>query len=751
MFPVQLKAGIRFKLFDEVYTILKQLPNLKFEAEEEQFKTVKIFTYTELIKHLCNGDLKFECIGKNLETANKSSFKTSFFIENLQDSKHKDCALFRYEVIRPILKLSSDKRRTAIISRVNEVNSWSTNPLVAKENLNECTFYQTISRASVYRWIKQYEESSGDVRSLFPSYHCSGGKNKARSDSQILEFINECINDAYNKGQRISEKELWYLIIYKISEFNKFSAKKLNIPSYQTISRYVIKIPLYDLIAKRHGKRAADNRFKEIDGGLKVSYILERVEIDHTPIDVILVDENGDILGRPYLILAIDKYSREVLGFSIGMGNNVGWPEVMQCIKHIMSDKSYVKEIYPFIEHEWNAFGIPETVVVDNGLEFKNNAMKDASYQLGFVLQFCPPKVPQWKGSIERFLGTFNRGFAHNLPATTRSNPTELGDDENPSKLACLTFSVFIALVHKWIIDVYSQDFNKGAGGIPAVIWEKSMVNHPVPLPNNISETAILLGKTAFRKITRLGIELNTLTYNNNLLNKLLMQFTDENNGKNEDFLVKYNPQDISEIRVYDKLIEKKWLKVNCTNYKYAKNLSEWEHKEIKAYSKRQFGTVDIESLARAKFCIRQMIENGIGYTKGVIARANKITSENEIQKKLLEKAKDNTNSSLTTNSNFVTNDKPDSHGLSDISSRTISVPDVTIPESIMNNKTTVDDVKVIEINSGVTKKKAHSKKKGDDSKNEQVKSEISNNESKKDFSDISDMLGVGLDELFKQ
>ena len=686
MFPVQLKPGVRFMLLDKVFTILKRLPDSNIEAEEENFKTTKIFKQNELIKYLSNEQLKFECVGKNLENSCHSTIKTSFFIEDIKDSKHKECAIFRYEVLIPLLKLPYNERNKAIDIRVEEVNSWSNNPRKAKESLNGCSYYKTISCISVYRWLKNFTESNYDIRSLFPSYHSCGGKNKERIAPQITDMIKETISEYYNKKQQISIRELWFYLCDEISEFNRFSSRQLKTPPYSSLARYISKIPEYELVAKRIGNRTAENKFNAIGNGVNVSYPLERVEIDHTPVDVILVDENGSSLGRPYLILAIDKFSRQVLGFNIGISNGVGWPEVMLCLKHIMKDKSYVKEIYPFIENEWTAFGMPKTIVIDNGLEFKNNAMKDACYQAGFILQFCPPKVPQWKGSIERFFGTANSGLFHNMPGTTRSNPKKLGDDENPKKSACLTFSVFIALVHKWIVDVYSQDLNKGAGGIPALIWQKAIEEHPVAWPNNITEAAILLGRTAYRKISRRGIELNTLHYNGPELNKIVMQFTKENNGEAEDFLVKYDPQDLGEVYVYDHLINKKWIKVLCTNYQYAHNLSEWEHIEMKTYARKEFGTIDVESLAKSKAFIRKMIENGSSYTEKERARAKKTTSEREIEKKLAAKKSFNTEG-LSSNPKLTGIVDRGIDNASDIGI-TIKTPNIIIPKELIINVT---------------------------------------------------------------
>jgi hypothetical protein len=47
--------------------------------------------------------------------------------------------------------------------------------------------------------------------------------------------------------------------------------------------------------------------------------ILERVEIDHTPLDLFVVDDDtGMPLGRPYVTLCIDDFSRCILGMHIG-------------------------------------------------------------------------------------------------------------------------------------------------------------------------------------------------------------------------------------------------------------------------------------------------------------------------------------------------------------------------------------------------------------------------------------------------
>jgi putative transposase len=687
MHGVKLIVGIRFKLQNNIYKIAERLPNSTLEVIDEAFGDTKIFTNNEIIDYLSNGLLHFEVTGKNTIKSD-ANINISYTFDDIDNLAYRDEAIFRYEVIKPLI--NGYKTMAMVDARVAEVNDWKNNPNI----LNKSTFKKiyNVSRASLYRWIKSYNESNGDFRSLVPSYQTCGGKNKVRISPIVMDFINESIKTAYLQQTRITIKDLRSIVMDKIFDYNQYSNNKLTCPPLSTFARYINKIPEYELVAGRIGKRIAERLFNPVGDGVKVTYPMERVEIDHTPVDVLIVDEMGEVIGRPYFVMAIDKLTRYPLGFGIGMSNGVGWTEVMECIRHILTHKSFVKEAYPFILNDWNAFGLPKTIVIDNGLEFKNTAMIDACYQIGFELQFCPPKVPQWKGSIERFFGSANTGLFHTLPGTTRSNPQKLGD-ENPVELAKLNFSTFLALIYKWIIDVYSQDLNKGAGGIPHKLWQIATEEFPVCLPNSTSEIAVLMGKVEFRQISRRGIEFMNLHYNSDELYKFFLKFNKENNGSNQSFKIKYNPLNIEEIYVYDNIIDKRWIKALCTNQIYSKNLTEWEHKEIQKYARNTYGKINELELIKSKSQIRQMIENGLNYTKAQIARAKKINSQQEIESKRKLNSCENKNVYIKQNTS--------SSGLLNIDNLGQKLPEETntiIPE-VFESISNINSDKIVSIN----------------------------------------------------
>lgn len=687
MHGVKLIIGTRFKLQSNIYKVIKKLPHSTIEVIDEDFGDTKIFTNNEIYSYLSSGLLHFEVSGKNtIKSTDK--INTSYTFDDIDDLAHRDEAIFRYEVIKPLI--NGYKTMAMVDARVAEVKDWKKNPKI----LNKSTFKKiyNVSRPSLYRWIKSYNESNGDFRSLVPSYQTCGGKDMARISPIVMDFINESIKSAYLQQTRITIKDLRSIVMEKIFDHNQYSNDKLICPPLSSFARYVNKIPEYELVAGRIGKRIAERLFNPVGDGVKVTYPMERVEIDHTPVDVIIVDEMGEVIGRPYFVMAIDKLTRYPLGFSIGMSNGVGWTEVMECIRHILTHKSFVKEAYPFILNDWNAFGLPKTIVIDNGLEFKNKAMIDACYQIGFELQFCPPKVPQWKGSIERFFGSANSGLFHTLPGTTRSNPQKLGD-ENPVELAKLNFSTFLALIYKWIIDVYSQDLNKGAGGIPHKLWQIATEEFPVCLPNSASEIAVLMGKVEYRQITRRGIEFQNLHYNSDELYKFFLKFNKENNGSQQSFKIKYNPLNIGEIYVYDNIIDKKWIKALCTNQVYSNNLTEWEHKEIQKCARNTYGKINEFELIKSKAQIRQMIENGINYTKAQIARVKKINSQQEIESK--KKLNSYHNKSVYINQ---TTDSGSKVNLADIGQKLPEEIKIIIPE-VFNSISNTSYNKVVCIN----------------------------------------------------
>ena len=267
---------------------------------------------------------------------------------------------------------------------------------------------------------------------------------------------------------------------------------------------------------------------------------LERVEIDHTLIDLIVIDDNDDLpLGRLTLTYCLDMATRYPLGYYLGF-EPPSYLTVMECLHHAIRPKQSTKEAYG-TENEWLAYGIPSTLVIDNGKEFVGQDLQDACLLLGIVLQQTPVRTPQFKAGIERLFGSLNTMLFHTLPGTTFSNPQQRGD-YNSLKQACIYLSEVDRIMNLFIVDIYAQRFHRGIEAIPAQRWETAVQSGFSPrVPPSAKELSILLGRVSHRAIQHYGIMFHSLRYNCSDLTLLRTQTKGQ-------VKIKYHPADLSRV-----------------------------------------------------------------------------------------------------------------------------------------------------------------------------------------------------------
>ncbi|XP_014783245.1 uncharacterized protein K02A2.6-like [Octopus bimaculoides] len=102
------------------------------------------------------------------------------------------------------------------------------------------------------------------------------------------------------------------------------------------------------------------------------------------------VDFAGPLNGS-YYIIVVDSYSK--------------WPEVCKCSRPTTS------VTIDFLEELFARYGVPDTIVSDNGTQFTAKEFKRfcKSVQMKHVL--TPPYHPRSNGLAERFVDTFKRAL----------------------------------------------------------------------------------------------------------------------------------------------------------------------------------------------------------------------------------------------------------------------------------------------------------------------------------------------------
>ena len=275
----------------------------------------------------------------------------------------------------------------------------------------------------------------------------------------------------------------------------------------------------------------------------------------------------------------------------------------MQTLLHSIRPKTYVKERYPEIVHSWDAYGIPELVVVDNAKQYYSASFDEACLQLGIITQYAPVRHPYYKPSIERMFGTLNTRLLHQVHGTTFSNVAQKWDYD-PKKNAVISIQSLDRIVHNFIIDVYHQDHHRGIDDVPARRWEIGTRDFPPALPFNAEELHVLLGHIEHRTISSSGVEMWGLYYNDPALSPIRSQ-----TKKGEKVKIKYDPSNIGAIHVYDRIFNR-YITVPTVARDYAEGLSLWQHKVIKREARLAVQDyVDLDELCLAKARIQKIVD----------------------------------------------------------------------------------------------------------------------------------------------
>ncbi|EKQ3858000.1 helix-turn-helix domain-containing protein, partial [Escherichia coli] len=157
-----------------------------------------------------------------------------------------------------------------------------------------------LSRRQVYVLIRRARQGSGLVTDLVPG-QSGGGKGKGRLPEPVERVIHELLQKRFLTKQKRS------LAAFHREVTQVCKAQKLRVPARNTVALRIASLDPRKVIRRREGQDAA--RDLQGVGGEPpaVTAPLEQVQIDHTVIDLIVVDDRDrQPIGRPYLTLAID-------------------------------------------------------------------------------------------------------------------------------------------------------------------------------------------------------------------------------------------------------------------------------------------------------------------------------------------------------------------------------------------------------------------------------------------------------------
>lgn len=458
---------------------------------------------------------------------------------------------------------------------------------------------------TVYRWHKKYL-TYRDTRSFIPRTDLRGSRGR-KQNPIVYEILADVIQQLFESSPQTKKVDVYDELVWRVSQENKklFEHEQLAMPSKRTVERLMSSIEVYDLMTLKKGKQAADKFFRLVKHKTITTRILERVEVDHTPLDLFLIDERTQLpLGRPTLTFIIDHFSRMILGYYISY-QNPSTAAVMGAFTHAILPKETPPLAIPNlrVEHQWVCHGVPDLMVLDNGLEFHSNALESVAFDLGIRMEFCPKHEPRYKGTIERFLKTLNFSFASKIPGASYSK-WNFREEYDPLKHALLTLGEFTHVLEKWILDIYAQQKHKGINTTPWEKWHEGLQSREVKLPMSLEDLKKRIGKVESRKLRRDGILLKGIRYQSDTLGRVLRK-----HGESVGVRVLYDPQDLGEIQVWPPN-EDLPITVEALDQGYARGITEQQNERIQLELREQGNrSVNTEMLNQAKHDVTQQIQ----------------------------------------------------------------------------------------------------------------------------------------------
>lgn len=462
------------------------------------------------------------------------------------------------------------------------------------------------STRTVNRWYKAYRESHGDIKSLVNRHHDKGSKEpKIKGDEAFYWQAVERLLQA----ERPSVARAYEYYKDSITLANEtIVSGSIPIVSYKTFHKRVKKIPPYTVAFEQLGKYLADKLFRYYSSHKPPTRILERVEIDHTPLDLVLLDDELFVpLGRPYLTMLIDVFSGCIIGFHLGF-LAPSYVSVSKAIIHAVKPKDYIHDLDIVFENEWLCQGKIECLVVDNGAEFWSESLDNACIEANIRIQYNSVRKPWLKPFIERSFGVINECFLDVIPGKTFSNILEK-DEYDVSQHAVMRFSTFVEEFHRWIVDVHNASMDSKGMRVPNYYWKKGCDALP-PLAMTKDELdyfSLIMGVLEKRALIEKGIQFKELFYNSQALSDYRKEYPQTTESRIKT--IKIDPDDLSHIFVYLEELNG-YLKLPCNDpVGYTHKLSLHQHIVIlRAHKKFMSDQVNPESLARARMALHDRI-----------------------------------------------------------------------------------------------------------------------------------------------
>lgn len=479
----------------------------------------------------------FQCSGKDLSvcTDNELLKATGFISVDIDtlDADQRKVMHERYTMIAPILPfLSDDKVRSKLICSIAEEHK--------------------VSKQTVRNYLCLYL-SYMDITVLAP---------KKRKDEKELTQDERNIRWALNKFFYTTKKQSLmtaYTMMLKEKYCDAMGMLAEEYPSFYQFRYFYRKTrKMQNFYISRDGLKnyQRNNRPLTGEGVQEFAPAVGIGMLDATVCDIYLINEEGNLVGRPILTACIDAYSSLCCGYSLSWEGGVY--SLRGLMLNIITDKvAWCRRFGISIEKEdWDCDRLPGTFVTDMGSEYKSENFEQIA-ELGVTVVNLPSYRPELKGLVEKFFDLIQETYKKHLKGKGVIEPDyqERGAHDY-RKDACLTMMDFEKIILHCMIYYNSKRIIENFPYTEAMIannvkpyasciweWGKSQIGANLISVDSRGLILTLLPRTT-GKFGRTGLKVNKLRYH--------CEGYTEQYLSGGTVMVAYNPEDVTSVWVIE-------------------------------------------------------------------------------------------------------------------------------------------------------------------------------------------------------
>jgi putative transposase len=433
-------------------------------------------------------------------------------------------------------------------------------------------------RQNLCKW-KRAEAGLGNGFAGLLSHFSRGGNRETRIEPAVMNIVRKQTKDHYATTKKSRKIHVHERIV---AECERAS---LPAPSYAWYCHYIKRLPAYELLKSREGRKAAYNLEprQENDGSLtdaRAEAAWQKAYLDHTEIELeTRCSQTSVLLGRPWLTTLVDDYSADILAW------HLTWdPPSYRSVLMVMRD---------CVQRHGR---LPDEIVVDGGKDMASIWFEVVCAYYCVTITRRPAGKARFGSRGERAFGTIDTTFLSNCLGNTqlRKNVRQMTPEVDPNHSAVWTMEALIDAFEMYL-DYYRNLVHRELLVCPRVARERSVLagsgraERRIIYDRNFLINTCPTTKTGQAKVQPDGVKINYLYYSAPVLRLAY--------GKKVP--VRFEPFDMS---IAYALVDGKWIELTS---KFANSLRGRTERELKLARDEYFrhrGIVEKQRLTEKTF-----------------------------------------------------------------------------------------------------------------------------------------------------